>query len=126
MQPREPNRPFIRDLFSILFLFALLLIVDIASHKKIELATVIVALVASALAVLLGSAFRSQRSARSNMRPYRGPDVSGLQAPSDAVLRLIDASRMIEAIKVYREQTGVGLKDAKDVIEKTRADRRKT
>jgi ribosomal protein L7/L12 len=33
------------------------------------------------------------------------------------VLTLLAAGRKIEAIKVYREATGVGLKDAKDAVE---------
>ena len=33
------------------------------------------------------------------------------------VRQLVRAGRTIEAIKVYREQTGVGLKEAKDLVE---------
>ena len=33
------------------------------------------------------------------------------------VLELVIAGRKIEAIKAYREQTGVGLKEAKDYVE---------
>jgi ribosomal protein L7/L12 len=36
------------------------------------------------------------------------------------VAALLRQNRKIEAIKVYREQTGVGLKEAKDVIDKMR------
>lgn len=37
--------------------------------------------------------------------------------PWPDVVRLLNADRKIEAIKVYREQTGVGLKEAKDVVD---------
>jgi len=44
--------------------------------------------------------------------------------PGDAlmaeVVALLRQNRKIEAIKVYREQTGVGLKEAKDVIDRMR------
>ncbi len=36
------------------------------------------------------------------------------------VVALLRQNRKIEAIKVYREQTGVGLKEAKDVIDTMR------
>jgi ribosomal protein L7/L12 len=36
------------------------------------------------------------------------------------VAALLRQNRKIEAIKVYREQTGVGLKEAKDVIDRMR------
>ena len=45
----------------------------------------------------------------------------GIDAPpgglSDRVRQLMADGRKIEAIKVYREQTGVGLKEAKDVVD---------
>ena len=40
--------------------------------------------------------------------------VSGL---SPEACRLADADQKIEAIKVHREQTGIGLKEAKDAVE---------
>jgi hypothetical protein len=36
---------------------------------------------------------------------------------SQAVKNAVDAGRKIEAIKLYREETGVGLKEAKDAID---------
>ncbi|MHB8597578.1 MAG: ribosomal protein L7/L12 [Ktedonobacteraceae bacterium] len=36
------------------------------------------------------------------------------------VAALLRQNRKIEAIKMYREQTGVGLKEAKDVIDRMR------
>ncbi len=35
----------------------------------------------------------------------------------DEITRAIDAGNMIAAIKVYRERTGAGLKEAKDAVE---------
>lgn len=37
---------------------------------------------------------------------------------SDAVLQAVDAGRKIEAIKLLREETGVGLKDAKQEVDR--------
>jgi ribosomal protein L7/L12 len=39
------------------------------------------------------------------------------------ILGLLQAGRKIEAIKVYREATGVGLKEAKDAVEAMEANR---
>lgn len=39
------------------------------------------------------------------------------QGVDPKVLELMQAGRKIEAIKLYREQTGVGLKEAKDYVE---------
>jgi len=36
---------------------------------------------------------------------------------SSAVLKAVDAGRKIEAIKLLREETGLGLQDAKDEID---------
>ena len=45
------------------------------------------------------------------------PDVSGPGALSPQVLALLAADRRIEAIKLYRQETGAGLKDAKEAVE---------
>jgi large subunit ribosomal protein L7/L12 len=42
------------------------------------------------------------------------PDAGGITAE---VLDLVREGRKIQAIKIYRDQTGVGLKEAKDVID---------
>ncbi len=44
---------------------------------------------------------------------YEPPAPSG----SDTVTGLIRAGKKIEAIKIYREETGAGLKEAKDAVE---------
>src|SRR5579863_1103862 len=41
---------------------------------------------------------------------------------SDEILRLLQAGRKIEAIKLYRTQTGAGLKEAKDAVDRMEAD----
>ncbi|PZS28112.1 MAG: 50S ribosomal protein L12 [Pseudonocardiales bacterium] len=45
------------------------------------------------------------------------PAVGG-DALSAEILDLLGRGRKIEAIKVYRERTGVGLKEAKDAVER--------
>jgi ribosomal protein L7/L12 len=40
-----------------------------------------------------------------------------LPPPSDAVKELVSQGNKINAIKQYREETGAGLKEAKDVVE---------
>jgi ribosomal protein L7/L12 len=44
----------------------------------------------------------------------RDPPASALD---QQVIDLVRSGRKIEAIKLYREQTGAGLKDAKDAVE---------
>ena len=39
------------------------------------------------------------------------------QGVDQEILELVKAGQKIQAIKLYREQTGVGLKDAKDYVE---------
>lgn len=48
--------------------------------------------------------------------PVNNPDNLML----NRIVELLRQNRKIEAIKVYREQTGVGLKEAKDVIDRMR------
>ena len=43
---------------------------------------------------------------------------------SDQVIAAIDAGRKIEAIKVLREESGLGLKEAKDVVDSLTRTRR--
>ena len=45
--------------------------------------------------------------------------ISAFQEPSAEVLALVHSGKKIEAMKMYRKQTGVGLKDAKEVIDAT-------
>lgn len=45
---------------------------------------------------------------------------------SQAVKNAVDAGRKIEAIKIYREENGVGLKEAKDAIDHLFDERRAT
>jgi len=43
---------------------------------------------------------------------------------SDAVLQAVDSGRTIEAIKRLREETGLGLKEAKDAVDSLARERR--
>ncbi|NNB97284.1 hypothetical protein HI113_25605 [Corallococcus exiguus] len=49
---------------------------------------------------------------------------SGLSGPevNDAIERAVRSNNLIQAIKLYRDQHGVGLKEAKDAVEAMRAD----
>ena len=38
--------------------------------------------------------------------------------PPDDIIMLVRQGRKIEAIKLYREKTGVGLKEAKDAVDR--------
>jgi large subunit ribosomal protein L7/L12 len=55
--------------------------------------------------------------------PYGPPQPAGAAPPAGApdwmteVRALKEGGNMIQAIKVYRERTGVGLKEAKDAVE---------
>lgn len=53
--------------------------------------------------------------------PAAGGDAAGSDAPSEVsvVIKATDPSKKIAAIKVVRELTGLGLKDAKDMVEGT-------
>ena len=50
----------------------------------------------------------------------RGPLGEDVAGQIDALLA---QNRVIEAIKIYREKTGVGLREAKDAIDELRAKR---
>ena len=41
------------------------------------------------------------------------------QGLDEKIMELVKAGQKIQAIKLYREQTGAGLKEAKDYVEKT-------
>ncbi len=43
---------------------------------------------------------------------------------SDKVIAAVDARRKIEAIKILREDTGLGLADAKDVVDRLARERK--
>jgi ribosomal protein L7/L12 len=57
---------------------------------------------------------------RGESLPTREPLDSTMEAE---IVRLLEARKKIEAIKVYRERTGVGLKEAKDAVEAVAAQR---
>jgi ribosomal protein L7/L12 len=47
----------------------------------------------------------------------RYTDLNGLPTDTDAILRQLSMGKKIQAIKLYRVQTGVGLKEAKQAVE---------
>ncbi len=57
---------------------------------------------------------------RGESLPTREPVDSTMEAE---IVRLLERGKKIEAIKVYRERTGVGLKEAKDAVEAVAAQR---
>ena len=59
-------------------------------------------------------------SASTGQEPRTGSEEPIVQQPDDLegqLLSLLKAGRKIEAIKLYRQETGSGLKDAKDAVE---------
>jgi ribosomal protein L7/L12 len=50
------------------------------------------------------------------------PPVTATTVPTE-IIRLISMGRKIEAIKMYRDMAGVGLKEAKDAIDKLTANK---
>jgi ribosomal protein L7/L12 len=82
-------------------------------------------LVVFALAIVLSQLASIQTRLRENearlnaLLKHLGVDWGAFAEPSDRVKALArDPKTKIQAIKAYREQTGLGLKEAKDVIEK--------
>lgn len=72
---------------------------------------------------------RTQRQERSIASLERKMDLVmrhlGIEEPSDSidpVLRTLASGNKIALIKLYREQTGVGLKEAKDAVEAMQRD----
>ncbi len=57
-------------------------------------------------------------------RPPAAAFGSGLPSPltSPEIVALVQAGKPIQAIKVYRQMTGAGLKESKDVIDSLRTD----
>jgi hypothetical protein len=49
--------------------------------------------------------------------PVAGPELPPSDTLEGRVLRLLQQGQKIAAIKLYREETGVGLKEAKDSVE---------
>jgi large subunit ribosomal protein L7/L12 len=66
----------------------------------------------AALFVLIVMILRSRQGETITMPPD-----SGMSPPPRTVEALVRAGRKIEAIKLLREQTGLGLKEAKDQVD---------
>ena len=77
-----------------------------------------------ALAFAIGLLFGRLYNARTIKKQSQGrlADVSEPVAYSDDVRGLVRAGRKIEAIKRYREETGVGLKEAKNAVDRLYAE----
>jgi ribosomal protein L7/L12 len=56
---------------------------------------------------------------RGEMATAKGPVDSSLEAE---IVSLLEGGKKIEAVKIYRERTGMGLKEAKDAVEAIAAD----
>jgi len=76
------------------------------------------------LGLLLMAQYLSPKANASNRRLERKVDLIlshlGLdpnQGVDEKVMEFMKAGQKIEAIKLYREKTGVGLKEAKDYVE---------
>jgi hypothetical protein len=74
--------------------------------------------------LLLMAYFLSPKAEGNNRRLERKVDlilkhlgIDPNQGVDEKIMELVNAGRKIEAIKLYREQTGVGLKEAKDYVE---------
>lgn len=98
-----------------------------------EWLVVLVALALAAVAIrktMEASALRRQLAQQSRLAGTPGdsspaaarPGPPRSEAPPE-VLQLIRAGKKIEAIKVYREAMGVGLKEAKEAVERIEAGR---
>ncbi|RKH58163.1 hypothetical protein D7X96_37310 [Corallococcus interemptor] len=74
---------------------------------------------------IYGSGLKEAKDAVEAMRAGRAsperPEVSGSDLSAD-IERAIWDNNLIQAIKLYRDQHGVGLKEAKDAVEEMRAD----
>ncbi|RKG55525.1 hypothetical protein D7X30_26655 [Corallococcus sp. AB011P] len=66
-------------------------------------------------------AVEAMRDGRARMEPLERREVSGSES-NDAIERAVRDNNLIQAIKLYRDQHGVGLKEAKDAVEAMRAE----
>lgn len=57
-------------------------------------------------------------SSPSGMHPGQASELIIDEGVRQEIMMLLRSGRKIEAIKVYREKTGVGLKEAKDAVER--------
>jgi ribosomal protein L7/L12 len=81
-------------------------------------------LILGTFVIVILSARNSSPVANGNSRLERKVDlirshlgIDPNQGVNEKIVELMKAGRKIEAIKLYREQTGVGLKEAKDYVE---------
>ena len=73
-----------------------------------------IVIVVALLVVIVGLTLVLRRSPRDNESPH---SAAQLPAAGSDVKDLARAGKKIEAIKLYRAQTGLGLKEAKDAVD---------
>ncbi|NRD44054.1 hypothetical protein HRD50_06035 [Corallococcus exiguus] len=66
-------------------------------------------------------AVEAMRDGRARMEHLERRELPGPET-DDAIERAVRSNNLIQAIKLYRDQHGVGLKEAKDAVEAMRAD----
>lgn len=82
-------------------------------------------LLSCALIILVIMAFappRRNEQLRTMEKQIAGPETEGriyaARDPSEEVRQMLQQGEKIKAIKLYREQTGVGLREAKETIDR--------
>jgi ribosomal protein L7/L12 len=76
------------------------------------------------LTIFISSQYRDRRNKQSNLTEIKRRAASG-QAPfgcSEQLANYVKAGQKIQAIKLYREEYGVGLRDAKNAVDRFSAD----
>lgn len=69
-------------------------------------------------AAVLAAWFLARKSPRKNAASTTQLKLSGLDGSArDEIYRLVGEKKKIHAIKLFRERTGAGLKEAKDIVE---------
>ena len=81
------------------------------SHRLLDNSAAMQMALGSVVVAVFSFMRRCARARKPREIPGNAPSLSA------EVLRHIDGGRIIEAIKVYRQETGAGLKQAKDIVE---------
>lgn len=69
------------------------------------------------LSITLIAILRARREIHSRLPPERYAELNSYPTDENAILHQLHMGNKIKAIKMYREQTGVGLKEAKNAVE---------
>jgi ribosomal protein L7/L12 len=73
--------------------------------------------IASVLIAIIVSVSQSRKQSRPMLSAERYTELNSLLIDEEAIRDQLRSGNKIRAIKLYREQTGVGLKEAKDAVE---------